>query len=54
LLSSQRQEILDWFHLVENLYKVGGSLQRLATVEALLWKGEVDDAIEQFKDWKHD
>ncbi len=51
---SQRQEILDWFHLVENLYKVGGSLQRLATVKALLWEGDVDRAIEQFKDWKHD
>uniref|UniRef100_B8HZ51 ISKra4 family transposase n=1 Tax=Cyanothece sp. (strain PCC 7425 / ATCC 29141) TaxID=395961 RepID=B8HZ51_CYAP4 len=51
---SQRQEILDWFHLVENLHKVGGSLQRLATVETRLWKGEVDAAIEQFKDWQHE
>ena len=25
----QRLEILDWYHLTENLYKVGGSLQRL-------------------------
>lgn len=49
---SQRQEILDWFHLVENLHKVGGSQQQLATVEALLWKGKVDVAIEQFKDWQ--
>ena len=46
---TQRREILDWFHLVENLHKVGGSLQRLAAVEALLWKGDVDGAIEQFK-----
>ncbi len=52
--ASQRQEILDWFHLVENLHKVGGSQQRLATVEALLWKGDVDAAIEQFKDWQHE
>ncbi len=50
--AEQRQEILDWFHLVENLHKVGGSLQRLATVEALLWKGDVDGAMEQFKDWQ--
>jgi hypothetical protein len=50
----QRQEILDWFHLVENLNKVGGSSQRLATVEALLWKGDVDGAIAQFKDWQHE
>ena len=50
---SQRQEILDWFHLKENLHKVGGSEQRLATVEALLWTGDVDTAIEQFNDWQH-
>jgi hypothetical protein len=51
---SQRQEILDWFHLVENLHKVGGSPQRLVTVEALLWKGEVDAVIEQFTGWQHE
>lgn len=50
----QRREILDWFHLVENLHKVSGSLKRLATVEALLWKGDVDGAIEQFKGWQHE
>lgn len=49
----QRQEILDWFHLVENLYKVGGSEQRLARVQALLWQGDVDGAVEQFQDWQH-
>ena len=47
---SQRREILDWFHLVENLHKLGGSLQQLADIEALLWRGDVDAAIEQFKD----
>lgn len=52
--ASQRQEILDWFHLKENLYKVGGSEQRLTQVEALLWKGEVDTAIQQFNDWQHE
>lgn len=50
---NQRREILDWFHLVENLHKVGGSQQRLTAVEALLWQGKVDGAIEQFKDWHH-
>jgi hypothetical protein len=52
--NSQRREILDWFHLNENLHKVGGSEQRLATVEALLWRGDVDAAIEQFNDWQHE
>jgi hypothetical protein len=50
----QRQELLDWFDLVENLNKVGGSQQRLVIVKALLWKGDVDGAIEQFKDWQHE
>jgi len=36
-----RWEILDWYHLVENLYKVGGSLQRLKAAETLLWQGQI-------------
>lgn len=52
--ADQRQEILDWFHLVENLHKVGGSQQRLTVVETLLWQGKVDAAIEQFKNWQHE
>jgi hypothetical protein len=40
------REILDWFHLVENLHKVGGSFKRLKTAENLLWKGKVDETIE--------
>jgi hypothetical protein len=39
-----RCEILDWFHLVENLYKVGGSLKRINAAKALLWQGLVDKA----------
>lgn len=50
----QRREILDWYHLVENLGKVGGSNQRLNRVEAFLWKGNVDRAIQEFSDWKHE
>jgi hypothetical protein len=42
----QRQEILDWFHLKENLLKIGGSLRRLKTGETFLWQGKVADAIE--------
>lgn len=40
--SSSRWEILDWYHLKENLYKVGGSLKRLKQAEALLWAGQVE------------
>jgi hypothetical protein len=37
-----RWEILDWYHLKENLYKVGGSFKRLKAAEALLWQGQVE------------
>ena len=46
--TSQRQEILDWYHLKENLYKVGGAGKRLKQAEALLWRGRVEDAIAIF------
>ncbi|TFI52530.1 ISKra4 family transposase [Mastigocladus laminosus UU774] len=48
----ERREILDWFHLMENLYKVGGSMQRINTVKEFLWKGNVDDAIAAFAECK--
>jgi hypothetical protein len=48
----QRLEILDWYHLVENLFKVGGSLKRVLKAEALLWHGNVDDALALFQDSK--
>jgi len=34
-------EILDWYHLMENLHKVGGSLKRLRQAETLLWQGQL-------------
>mgnify|MGYP004470148809 CR=1 FL=1 len=49
---SQRQEILDWFHLNENLYKVNAAPHDLTTVEGLLWQGKVDDAIAQVNHWQ--
>jgi hypothetical protein len=48
----QRYEILDWFHLMENLHKVGGSLKRLKRVEAFLWRGKVDEAVREFNGCK--
>jgi len=45
---TSRQEILDWYHLRENLYKIGGSLKRLKQAEAKLWHGQVDEAIAYF------
>jgi hypothetical protein len=50
----QKREILDWYHLVENLGKVGGSQQQLNAARACLWQGDVDGAIAQFNDWQHE
>jgi len=47
--AEQRQEILDWYHLKENLYKVGGSFKRLKLAEILLWQGKIDEAINLLK-----
>ncbi len=48
--TEQRQEILDWYHLKENLYKVGGSIKRLKAAETFLWLGQVQEAIALFVD----
>lgn len=48
----QRQEILDWYHLKENLYKVGGSRKKLKKIESLLWMGKVLDAQAELKKYK--
>jgi hypothetical protein len=48
--TQERLEILDWYHLKENLFKVGGSLQRLRQAEAWLWQGCVDEAKALFHD----
>jgi hypothetical protein len=41
----QRLEILDWFHLKENLCKVRCSPRHLAQAEAWLWHGDVESVI---------
>jgi hypothetical protein len=48
-ITAERREILDWYHLKENLYKIQGSLSRLERVESHLWKGHVDAAIAEFE-----
>lgn len=53
LPDAQRREVLDWFHLMENLAKVGGSLKRIFQAQALLWQGKVDEAKALFADCKH-
>ncbi len=43
-----KREILDWYHLIENLHKVGGSIKRLKEAESLLWSGKVDETCALF------
>ncbi len=43
--SEQRHEILDWFHLMENLHKLPESSECLQDARELLWYGEVDDTL---------
>lgn len=48
-----RRQVLDWYHLVENLYKVHGSRKRLNRVKALLWLGQFDLAHAEFDGLSH-
>lgn len=48
-----RRQVLDWYHLIENLHKIGGSLKRLEMVENYLWQGWVDHAIAAFEGVKN-
>lgn len=45
----QRREVLDWYHLVENLHKVEGSKESLERMKSLLWSGYVDEVLEELK-----
>ena len=47
-----RREILDWYHLNQNLQKVGGSMKRIKQAEAYLWKGNVESAAALFRKLK--
>lgn len=48
-VTEQRQEILDWYHLKENLADAGGSMKRSKEAESLLWSGQVNEVINLFK-----
>ena len=40
--------VLDWYHLIENLHRVGGSLKRLRRAQSQLWQGSTVEAIAEF------
>lgn len=48
--NGERREILDWYHLMENLHKIEGSLQRLNLARQYLWQGKIDETIALFKE----
>ena len=48
----KRREILDWYHLVENMNKIGGSNKRLNRIKENLWKGEVKRVLEELEGCK--
>lgn len=43
--SDQRREVLDWYHLKQNLEKIGGDLKRLPRAENYLWHGDIEAAL---------
>lgn len=45
----QRHEILDWFHLMENLHHVPAPPDALETARSFLWQGQVDAAMKALK-----
>ena len=48
----QRREMLNWYHLLESLHRVGGSNQRIRQAKSYLWKSLVDRENALFDDLK--
>jgi len=46
--ADQRFEILDWYHLKENLFKVDAERSRLEAAETDLWHGQIAAALTLF------
>ncbi len=42
---AQRLEILDWYHLKENLYKIEADSELLDCLETQLWLGQIEETI---------
>ena len=42
---SQRMEILEWYHLKENLYKIEADAALVKEIESLLWQGLVEETL---------
>lgn len=51
--SQCRYEILDEYHLKENLYKIQASKKFLLAIEGDLWQGLVEEAIAKLRKTKY-
>jgi hypothetical protein len=47
---TQRYEILDWFHLMENLHNLELPLDQKQDLRAQLWQGQVDEVLQRLSD----
>lgn len=47
-------EILDWFHLEENLYKVEATSEQLEMIASMLWEGRVSTAKKRLEEMNTD
>jgi hypothetical protein len=47
-----RRDVLDWFHLVENLFKLDAPAARLERWKSMLWSGLVDEVREELRELK--
>jgi hypothetical protein len=49
-IKHQKLEILDWYHLMENLYKQKMEKSELLKIKRLLWEGRIDEALAEFEE----
>jgi len=51
-MSEQREEILDWYHLMENAHKMTASSNDLKVIESFLWRGKTREAKKYIREKK--
>lgn len=50
--AQEREEILDWYHLMENAHKIRGTPQQKATICHLLWTGQIPQTFDYLRTQK--
>ena len=51
-IGDQRCEILDWYHLIENLYKTDLSNEQKLEIKQLLWHGKFEQTVAKLESWQ--